>query len=222
MEVSVRSRSRSSPRKITLDDRTFGIEPNRPVVYQAVVTQLANRRQGTADTLTRGEVSGSTRKMWRQKGTGRARQGARYAPHWKGGGTAFGPHPRSYHRALPKRMRRLAVRSALSEKMASGDVVVVDNLDVGDGRAKTLRSALAALGVVGSVLVIVPERDQPLRRAAGNFTDIFIAEPNGFDLIQVMQADKIIFVGDAAQRVSDLLLARPRAAVTSEESRSEP
>ncbi len=211
-----RSRSRAAARKPAaeeraLDDRTFGIEPNQAVVHQAVVTQLANRRQGTADTLTRGEVTGSTRKMWRQKGTGHARQGSRYAPHWKGGGVVFGPHPRSYHRDLPKKMRRLALRSALSEKMASGNIVQLDTLSVADGRAKTLRAALAAQGLTGKVLIIVAERDDSLRRAAGNFEDVWVAEPNAFDLIQVIQATKVVFVGEAAQRVNDLLTAPRRA-----------
>ena len=212
MEVSVQSHSRSSARKVTLDDRAFGIEPNRAVVHQAVVTQLANQRQGTADTLTRAEVTGSTRKMWRQKGTGHARQGSRYAPHWRGGGIVFGPHPRSYHLDLPRQMRRLALRSALSDKMASGDVVLVDRLDVADGRAKTLRAALEALSLTGNLLIIVPERDDLLRRAAGNFNDVFVAETHAFDLLQVIQANKVVFVGDAAQRVGERLVGALRTA----------
>ena len=104
--------------QMELDDYVFGTQPNPAVVHQAVVCQLANARRGTADTQTRGEVSASGSKLWRQKGTGRARQGSRRAPHWKGGGVAFGPHPRSYAQAMPRKMRRLALRSALSSTVA--------------------------------------------------------------------------------------------------------
>ena len=119
---------------IELDDRVFGIEPNKAVVHQAVVAQLSNQRKGTADTKTRGEVRGGTHKMWRQKGTGRARQGDRRAPHWTGGGVVFGPHPRSYHKDLPIKMRRLAMRSALSARVAEQAVTVHRRVAVDGGQ----------------------------------------------------------------------------------------
>lgn len=213
MEVTVRGGAGRAAKKVSLDDKVFGVTPNRSVVHQAVVAQLSNQRQGTADTKTRSEVSGSGRKMWRQKGTGHARQGSRYAPHWRGGGIVFGPHPHGYHKAVPKQMRRLALRSALSDKAAADAVVVTESLDVADGRTKTLLSALAALELQGKkVLVIVPERDEGARRAAGNLDDVFVAEPNGFTLLQVLAADVVLFVGDAAELVAARLSAKPRTA----------
>ena len=209
MDVSVRSGSKKAARKATLDDRVFGIEPNRAVLHQAVVAQLANRRQGTADTRTRSEVAGSGRKMWRQKGTGHARQGSRRAPHWRGGGVVFGPHPHGYHKALPKQMRRLALRSALSDKMAAEQVVVVDGLEVADGRTKTLLGLLTSLNIKGKALIILPERNDGARRAAGNLDGVFVAQPHDFTLLQLIAADTVVFVGDAAEKVS-LRLTAPR------------
>ena len=210
MEVSVRGGTGRAAKKVTLDDKVFGITPNAPVVHQAVVAQLANQRQGNADTLTRSEVTGSGRKMWRQKGTGHARQGSRRAPHWRGGGVVFGPHPHGFHKALPKNMRRLALRSALSDKMASDKVVVVESLDVADGRTKTLLSVLATLNVEGSALIIVPEKNEGARRAAGNLDKVFVAEPHGFTLLQLLAANTVVFVGDAADRVGRRLAAKRR------------
>src|SRR5437764_10090412 len=149
MEVSIKSASGQSAGTVTLDDRVFGIEPNRAVLHQAVVAQQANMRQGTAATKTRGMVQSSGKKPWRQKGTGRARQGMVSAPHYRGGGVVFGPHPRSYQQRLPRKMRRLALRSALSDMMGSGGIVVVDAIDVGEGRTKTLMAVLEAIGVQG-------------------------------------------------------------------------
>ena len=121
-------------RSIDLDDRVFGIKPNTAVVHQAVVTQQANARQGTHDTRTRGEVAGGGKKPYRQKGTGYARQGSRRAPHYKGGGVVFGPHPRSYAKALPRKMRRLALRSVLSARAAEQALTIVDSFTLGAGK----------------------------------------------------------------------------------------
>lgn len=208
MELTARTRRTGRARKVTLDERVFGLEPKLPVVHQAVVAQLANQRQGTADTRTRSEVAGSTRKMWRQKGTGRARQGSRRAPHWRGGGIVFGPHPRSYHKNMPRQMRRLALRSALSDKMAGGKLVAVDALGVADGRTKSLLAALSELELSGKLLIILPERDEVLRRAAGNLANVFVAEPGGFTLLQVVDADLVVMVGDAFDKVTELVLRK--------------
>src|SRR5207302_891431 len=172
MDVQVRNLAGEAVGTIALDDRVFGIEPNRAVLHQAVVAHLANQRQGTADTKTRGEVAGGGRKPYRQKGTGRARQGSIRAPHYKGGGVVFGPHPRSYHQRLPRKMRRLALRSALSDKATSESVIVVDRLQVEDGRTKTLIGVLAALGVSGRALMVIPGHDETLRRASGNLSNV--------------------------------------------------
>src|SRR5215467_2284463 len=134
-------------RDIDLDDRVFGIQPNQAVVHQAVVTQQANARQGTHDTRTRGEVAGGGKKPYRQKGTGHARQGSRRAPHYKGGGIVFGPHPRSYEKALPRKMRRLALRSVLSSRFAEGAVTIVDSFGLEAPKTKSLLETLGNLSV---------------------------------------------------------------------------
>src|SRR5690242_6335105 len=140
-----------------LDDTVWGIEPNVSVMHQALVRQLANARLGTHDTKTRGEVRGGGRKPWRQKGTGRARQGSIRAPHWRGGGIVWGPHPRSYEQDMPKKMRRLAIRSALSVKARDNQLVVVSGLDELEPRTRAVKEALARLplGEARSTLILV-------------------------------------------------------------------
>src|ERR671929_972909 len=133
-------------RTIDLDDRVFGIRPNAAVVHQAVVAQQANARQGTADTKTRGEVAGGGKKPYRQKGTGYARQGSKRAPHYTGGGIVFGPHPRSYHKDLPRKMRRLALRSVLSARAAEQALTIVDGFSIDAPKTKALLQTLAGLG----------------------------------------------------------------------------
>src|SRR5262245_60533215 len=140
-------------RKIDLDDRVFGIEPNQAVVHQAVVIQQANARQGTHDTRTRGEVAGGGKKPYRQKGTGYARQGSKRAPHYKGGGVVFGPHPRSYEKAFPRKMRRLALRSVLSARAAEDALTIVSAFELDTPKTKALLVTLAALGIERGALV---------------------------------------------------------------------
>src|SRR5215211_7805295 len=151
-----------------LDDRVFGIEPNKAVVHQVVVAQLANQRKGTHDTKTRGEVRGGTHKMWRQKGTGRARQGDRRAPHWKGGGVVFGPHPRSYHKDMPRKMRRLAMRSALSAKLRDGEIMVIESFALPAAKTREMKATLERLGATGSALVVLGGANEEIKRAASN------------------------------------------------------
>src|SRR5436190_6845622 len=130
--------------ELSLPDSVFGVEPSIPLIHQAVITEEANSRQGTADTKTRGEIRGGGKKPWRQKGTGRARQGSTRAPHWRHGGVVFGPHPRSYTKAFPKRMRHGALRSALSAKVADGEVIGIDVIGI-DGETPKTKQALAVL-----------------------------------------------------------------------------
>ncbi|HEY3115640.1 MAG TPA: 50S ribosomal protein L4 [Chloroflexota bacterium] len=204
MDVAVQS-ARGSAGTVQLDDRVFGVEPNLAVLHQATVAQLANRRQGTADTRTRGEVRGSTRKMWRQKGTGRARQGARTAPQWRGGGIVFGPHPRPYHQRLPKKMRQLALRSALSDRVASGALKVVDAIEIPDGRTKSLIELLAGWNVTGRTLIILGAADPLVRRAAGNIPNVFVALPHTFSVVELLQSDTVIVTREAVDRLGELL-----------------
>src|SRR5215472_10637798 len=155
-------------RDIDLDDRVFGIEPNTAVVHQAVVAQEANARQGTHDTRTRGEVAGGGKKPYRQKGTGYARQGSRRAPHYRGGGIVFGPHPRSYEKAMPKKMRRLALRSVLSARAAERELTIVDSFTLEAPRTKMLLETLNSMGIAPGVLIVLGERSQAVLRAAKN------------------------------------------------------
>jgi large subunit ribosomal protein L4 len=206
MEVPVRSLAGQSVGSVELDDRVFGIEPNRAVLHQAVVAHLANRRQGTADTLTRAEVAGGGKKPWRQKGTGRARQGSTRAPHWKGGGIVFGPHPRDYHQQLPRKMRRLALRSALSDKVASGQLVVVDQVAVDDGRTKTLVASLNALGITGRVIMVLPQPDLYVRRASNNLEQVHVVIPGGLALLDLMWADHVVLSREAIAPITEMLI----------------
>src|SRR5262245_13655047 len=144
-------------RTIDLDDRVFGITPNQAVVHQAVVAQEANARQGTHDTRTRREVAGGGKKPYRQKGTGYARQGSKRAPHYKGVGIVFGPHPRSYDKALPRKMRRLAMRSVLSARAAEDAVTVVASFSVDSAKTRDLLATLASLGVDAGAVVVLAE-----------------------------------------------------------------
>jgi len=184
---------------IDLDDRVFGIEPNRAVVHQAVVAQLANARKGSSNTKTRGEVRGGTHKMWRQKGTGRARQGDRRAPHWKGGGVVFGPHPRSYHQDLPRKMRRLAMCSALSARAADDTLIVLDELTLAAAKTREMRSLLQALGVDRSALIVMPEKDEAVTRASGNLDNVRTVTPGGLNLIDVLKFRNLILTRGAAE-----------------------
>jgi large subunit ribosomal protein L4 len=199
---------------VELDDRVFGIEPNRAVVHQAVVAQLANQRKGTHDTKTRGEVRGGTHKMWRQKGTGRARQGDRRAPHWKGGGVVFGPHPRDYHQDLPRKMRRLALCSALSARAADDTLIVVDELALPAPKTKEMRAVLDALGVERSALVVVPQRDEVVYRAASNLDNVRTVTPGGLNLLDVLKFRNLILTRGAAEVLVQTLttpISRKRA-----------
>jgi large subunit ribosomal protein L4 len=198
-----------------LDDRVFGVEPNRAVVHQAVVAQLANQRKGTHDTKTRGEVRGGTHKMWRQKGTGRARQGDRRAPHWKGGGVVFGPHPRSYQKDLPRKMRRIAMKSALSARVAEEALTVLDELSLTEPKTREVRGVLSALGLTRGALFVLAERDEAVTRASRNLADVRAVTPGGLNLLDVMKFRHLVFTRPAVEALTQQLLteiSRGRAA----------
>jgi large subunit ribosomal protein L4 len=192
---------------IELDDSVFGIKPNRAVVHQAVVAQLANQRKGTHDTKTRGEVRGGTHKMWRQKGTGRARQGDRRAPHWTGGGVVFGPHPRSYHKDLPRKMRRLAMKSALSARVAEQALTVVDELSLPEAKTREMRGVLQALGLAKGALFVLPQRDEATYRAARNLEDVRMVTPGNLNLLDVLKFRHLVLTRSAADALTERLTA---------------
>jgi large subunit ribosomal protein L4 len=204
----------SAVRQIDLDDRVFGIEPNGAVVHQAVVAQEANARQGTHDTRTRGEVAGGGKKPYRQKGTGYARQGSRRAPHYRGGGIIFGPHPRSHEKAMPKKMRRLAMRSVLSARATEGALTVVDSFMLETPKTKTLLETLATLGVTTGAVIVLGERSDPVLRAAKNLGDVHVVTPNGLNLLDVLRLPHLILAEGAVQELTRTLTADLAAATT--------
>lgn len=192
-------------RTIDLDDRVFGIKPNRAVLWQAVVAQQANARQGTHDTKTRGEVAGGGKKPYRQKGTGYARQGSTRAPHYRKGGVVFGPHPRSYEQKLNRKVRRLAMRSALSARVAEQAVTVLDQFEVETGKTKALIQALAGLGLGDGTLVVLGERSDSTLRAARNLEKVHVVTPNGLNLLDVLRLPKLILTEAAIQDLTRTL-----------------
>ncbi len=178
---------------VELDAAIFGIEPNLAVMHQALQRQLANARLGTHQTKTRGEVSGGGRKMWRQKGTGRARQGSRRAPHWRGGGTVFGPHPRDYRQDMPRKMRRLAVRSALSIKRAEDQIVLLDELRLEETRTKAMVELLRRLNLEGTkTLVVLPEKDERIQRSARNIPGVKTLLAPYLNVADLLDYDKLL------------------------------
>jgi large subunit ribosomal protein L4 len=171
----------------------FGSEIRVPLLHQAVTRELADRRAGTHDTKGRSEVSGGGRKPWKQKGTGRARQGSTRAVQWKGGGKPFGPTPRKYTKDMPREMRRQALRAAVAAKIAAGELAAVETLDVRDGKTNSLIGRLAGLGASGvSTLVVVRELDQALARAARNVPWIKIETPAHVSVYQLLHARRVV------------------------------
>lgn len=168
MKLTVRNAQGEEVRTIEADDRVFGLEPHGAVVHQALLAHLANRRAGTAKTKSRGEVRGSTAKLHRQKGTGRARVGSTRSPTRRGGGVAFGPRPRDLSQRLPKRMRRLAIRSVLSAKAADGSLQVLDSLALPEPRTREMAGLLTNLGLDRSTLVVTARPDPPVKQSAHN------------------------------------------------------
>ena len=172
MQVSVRNIAGETIEEIELRDDIFAIEPNKAVMHQALVRQLANARQGTHSTKTRGEVVGTTAKWYRQKGTGRARHGSRKAPIFVGGGIVFGPKPRSYRKNMPKKMRRLALRSALSAKASTEQIVVLDDLQFSEPKTRNMIEALSKLEVKGSAVVLLAEKNENVEKSIRNLANV--------------------------------------------------
>ena len=202
--VSVYDMTGKETGKMELSDAVFGIEPNQAVLHSAVVNYLANQRQGTQSTLTRAEVSGGGKKPWKQKGTGHARQGSTRAPQWTHGGIAFGPKPRSYRYAIPKKMRRLALKSAFSDKVASGDMIVLDALQLEEIKTKTVASMLTALGADRKVILVLPEKNDVAIKSARNIPGVRTALVNTLNTYDVLNADKFIVVKDAVAQLEEV------------------
>lgn len=172
MQVPLFNQAGDEISQIELRDDIFGIEPNKAVMHQAYVRQMANARQGTADTKTRGEVRGGGKKPWKQKGTGRARQGTIRAPQWKGGGVVFGPHPRSYEQKMPRKMRHLALKSALAAKAQENQIKVIDEISLDGAKTRDMKTILDRLQAKPSVLILMPEANANLSKSAHNLAKV--------------------------------------------------
>ncbi len=189
---------------VDLPDALFSVEVNPDLLHQAVTAQLAGRRTGTADTKTRGQVRGGGAKPYRQKGTGRARQGSRRAPHFAGGGVVFGPHPRSYDQKLPKRMKRLALQGALSAKFEDGAVKVVDELSMDATKTRELVGYLAALNASGRVVVVADVADEMLARSARNLPTVSILRADSLNVVDVLNADMLLICQPALATMAEV------------------
>ena len=187
-----------------LSDDIFGIEPNVAVMHSAVINYLANQRQGTQSTKTRSEVSGGGRKPWRQKGTGHARQGSTRSPQWTHGGIALGPKPRSYRFALPKKVRRLAMKSAFSTKVAAGEMMILKELKLDEIKTKTMANLFGALKATKKVLLVLPENDQKVILSARNIPGVKTALVNTLNVYDILNCDKFIVVKDAVAQLEEV------------------
>jgi large subunit ribosomal protein L4 len=179
--------------QLELSEQVFGVTPNEAVLHQVVVAQLVNRRQGTASTRTRSEVSGGNKKPYKQKGTGRARQGSTRAPQFRHGGVVWGPRPHRYHHDVPKKMRRLAIRSALSDKVANEQLIVLDKLSLEEPRTKDMLEILAHLPVNGKkVLMMLPRRDENVVLSARNIPSAKVQHVSSINVVELLKHDYVI------------------------------
>jgi len=209
MQVSVKNQNGDALDSIELNDAVFNVPMNQSLVHQAMVIYQGNKRQGTHDTKTRAQVSGGGRKPWIQKHTGRARQGSTRAPQWRHGGVVFGPHPRSYRAALPKRMKRQALRCVLSEKARQDRLVCLDSTDTIDGKTKSMAQLLANLQVGGSALVITKATDKNVVQAAHNLEKIWTLPANQLNAQELLARDLVIMTVEAARWVEETYSNEP-------------
>jgi large subunit ribosomal protein L4 len=189
---------------VDLSETLFGAPINESLIHQAVIRQLAGRRTGTADTQTRGEVTGGGKKPWRQKGTGRARQGSKSAPHWTGGGVVFGPHPRSYEQKMPSKMRRSALRGVLSAKQADGAVRVVESVALDEVRTKAMLERLTGWKAEGKVLLVLPSRDAAVERSCRNLREVRVILADSLNVVDLLEADTVVFTQAALDRAQEV------------------
>ena len=203
-KVSVYDMTGAVVSDLELNDNIFGIEPNTVVMHAAVVNYLANQRQGTQSTLTRTEVSGGGKKPWRQKGTGHARQGSTRAPQWTHGGIALGPKPRSYSYSLNKKVKRLALLSALSSKCADNDIVVLDAIKTDEFKTKTIVNMLKALNVNEKALIVLDSVDKKVIKSAANIPGVKTTQVNTLNVYDILNYNKFIVVKDAVAKIEEV------------------
>ena len=203
-KVSVYDMAGNQVSETEISDAVFGIEPNEAVMHAMVVNYLANQRQGTQSTLTRTEVRGGGRKPWRQKGTGHARQGSIRAPQWTHGGVALGPKPRDYSYTLNKKVRRLAMKSALSSKVQNENLIVIDALNMDGFKTKTIVNMLKALNVDGKALIVTAEADQKVVKSTANIPGVKTAAVNTLNVYDILNHDKFIVVKNAVGKIEEV------------------
>ena len=189
--------------EVTLNDKVFGIEPNDNVVFEAIIRQRAGKRQGTSKVKNRSAVRGGGKKPWRQKGTGRARQGSIRAPQWRGGGTVFGPTPRSYAYTMPRKQRRLAIKSVLSQMLIDNDLIVLDKLTMSAPKTKELVSMLNSLNADGKVLIV--SDDNNVQLSARNLAKVKVVPVNGLNVEDAVNYGKLILTQDAVKKIEEVL-----------------
>ena len=202
--VQVVDMSGEKVKQMNISNDIFGIEPNKAVMHAAVVNYLANQRQGTQSTLTRTEVRGGGRKPWKQKGTGHARQGSIRAPQWTHGGIALGPKPRDYSYSLNKKVKRLALKSALSSKVLDKDMIVVDKIELESFKTKTIVDMLKALGADKKALIVMPEVDKKVIKSANNIPGVQTTLVNTLNVYDILNHDKLIVVVDAVKKIEEV------------------
>jgi large subunit ribosomal protein L4 len=205
-QVTLFDKTGASVGSIELHDDLFNAPVNEAVLHQVVTAQLAARRVGTAETKTRGEVRGGGAKPYRQKGTGRARQGSRRAPHYRGGGAVFGPHSRSYEQRLPRKMKRLALRGALTAKLGDEAIRVLDTFGLEAIRTKDVVGILAALNATGRVLVVAPAQDEQLRLSARNIPTVDVILADSLNVVDLLKADTVVIEQPALARMEEVYL----------------
>ena len=188
---------------VELNDAIFGIEPNESVVFDVIISQRASLRQGTHAVKNRSAVSGGGRKPWRQKGTGRARQGSIRSPQWRGGGTVFGPTPRSYKMDMPRKARRLAMKSVLSQKVADNDLIILDQLTLEAPKTKELKAILDNANVSGKVLVVSDDKNVQL--SGKNLPKVKVVPVNGLNVVDAVDYQKLVLTQDAIKRIEEVL-----------------
>lgn len=203
-KVSVFDMAGNQVAETELSDAVFGIEPNEAVMHASVVNYLANQRQGTQSTLTRTEVRGGGKKPWRQKGTGHARQGSIRAPQWVHGGIALGPKPRDYRYTLNKKVRRLAMKSALSSKVKEDNIIVLDALNMDGYKTKTIVEMLKSLNVSGKALIVTAEADRKVVKSANNIPGVKTAAVNTLNVYDILNHDKFIVVKNAVGKIEEV------------------
>ncbi len=202
MEVKVVDASNGEVGTVVLPP-PFLAPVNDAVMFEQVLAQLASRRRGTASTKTRGKVRGGGKKPWRQKGTGRARAGSTRSPIWRGGGTIFGPQPRSYAYRLPRKTRRAALCSALAQKARDDEVLIVDRIEFEQPKTKKMRTLLDTLGIAGSVLIVLPERDEAVEKSGRNLPGVKVTCVAGLNVYDILRHQRLLLVRDALGRIEE-------------------